>query len=147
MRSLFRNWNLTAYFCGNKENLLALISAHFIVKVHLDLQYELQLLVGHKCGQRAVDFLTRIHGLPVVLVLQVHFVAARCFLVVMPPAGAFLCRQRRQEWAHDHHADSIQINLLRAKWDAYCWSAPAEPHRWRLPPGRTHCHNETSPLL
>lgn len=72
-------------------DVLELISADFVIKVHLDLQDELQLLVGHKCGQRAVDLLTRVDGLPVVLVPQVDFVAAGCFLVVVPPAGTFLC--------------------------------------------------------
>lgn len=35
------------------QHSLALVSAlaHFIVEVHLDLQDELQLLVGHECGQ------------------------------------------------------------------------------------------------
>lgn len=76
---------------------LALVFAltHFVVKVHLDLQYELQLLVGHKRGQGAVDPLTSVHGLPVVLVPQVHFVAAGRLLVVMPPTGAFLCGHMR----------------------------------------------------
>lgn len=74
-------------------NPLALVPAvaHFVVKVHLDLEDELQLLVGDEGGQRAVDLLARLHGLPVVLAPQVHLVAAGRLLVVVPPAGAFLC--------------------------------------------------------
>lgn len=77
----------------NSANSLALIPAlaHFVVKVHLDLQDELQLLVGAERGQRAVDLLAGVHGLPVVLVPQVHLVAAGRLLVVVPAAGAFLC--------------------------------------------------------
>lgn len=75
------------------KHWLALVSAlaHFVVKVHLDLQDELQLLVGAERGQRAVDLLAGVHGLPVVLIPQVHFVAAGRLLVVVPAAGAFLC--------------------------------------------------------
>lgn len=78
------------------KNSLALVSAltDFVVKIHLDLQYELQLLIGYESSQWAVDFLTSIHSLPVVLAPQVHFVAAGRLLVVVPPAGAFLCGRR-----------------------------------------------------
>lgn len=82
---------------GKRKNSLALVSAltDFVVKIHLDLQYELQLLVGNKSSQWAVDFLTGIHGLPVVLVPQVHFVTAGRLLIVVPPTGAFLYGQKR----------------------------------------------------
>lgn len=78
------------------ENSLALVSAFTdsVVKIHLDLQYELQLLVGNKGREWAVDFLTGVHSLPVVLVPQVHFVAAGRLLVVVPPTGAFLCEKK-----------------------------------------------------
>lgn len=77
-------------------NSLALVSAltDFVVKVDLDLQDELQLLVGYERGQGAVDFLTGVDGLPVVLVPQVDFVTAGRLLVVVPTAGAFLCGRR-----------------------------------------------------
>lgn len=69
---------------------MVLALAHFVVKVHLDLQDELQLLVGAERGQRAIDLLAGVHGLPVVLLPQVHLVAAGRLLVVVPAAGAFL---------------------------------------------------------
>lgn len=74
-------------------NSLALVPAvaDFVIKIHLDLQDELQLLVGDEGGQRAVDLLAGFHSLPVVLAPQVHLVAAGRLLVVVPPAGAFLC--------------------------------------------------------
>lgn len=79
----------------NEINSLALVSAltHVVIKIHLNLQNELELLAGHKRGQRAVDLLARIHSLPVVLVLQVHFVAAGRLLVVVPSAWTLLCKQ------------------------------------------------------
>lgn len=79
------------------KHSLALVSAltDFVVKVHLDLQDELQLLVGDEGGQRAVDFLTGVHRLPVVLVPRVHFVTAGRLLVVVPPTGALLCGRTR----------------------------------------------------
>ena len=85
----------------SSKNSLALISAlaDFFVKVHLDLQYELQLLVGDERSQRTVDFLTGVHGLPVVFIPQVHFVAAGRLLVVMPAAGAFLCGRKEETLA------------------------------------------------
>lgn len=76
-----------------KQHSLALVPAiaDLVVKIHLDLQYELELLVGDERGQRAIDFLTRVYSLPVVLAPQVHLVAAGCLFVVVPAGGAFLC--------------------------------------------------------
>lgn len=84
-----------------KKNSLALIFAltDFLVKIHLNLQYELQLLIGHKRRQWAIDFLTSIHSLPVVLIPQVHFVAAGRLLVVVPPAGTLLCRSEKKNFS------------------------------------------------
>lgn len=93
---------------------LALVSAlaHFVVKVHLDLQDELQLLVGAERRQRAVDLLAGVHGLPVVLIPQVHFVAAGRLLVVVPAAWAFLCRggetlELRAWWRDNSHVNQV----------------------------------------
>lgn len=98
------------------KNSLALISAltDFVVKVHLNLQDELQLLVGNKSSQWAVDFLTRIHSLPVVLVPQVHFVAAGRLLVVVPSAGTFLCRWKK---TLKHCALQSQQLYNQLKWN------------------------------
>lgn len=106
------------------KNSLALVSAlaDFLVKIHLDLQYELQLFVGDKSSQGAVDFLTSIHSLPVVLIPQVHFVAAGRFLIVVPPTGAFLCR-RKDTLANlvcSHDADSTTMKSTMMKRAAYC---------------------------
>lgn len=79
------------------KHSLALVSAlaHFRVEIHLNLEDELQFLVGDEGRQRAIDFLTRVHSLPVVLIPQVHFVTAGCLLVVMPPTRALLCGRER----------------------------------------------------
>lgn len=104
------------------KNSLALVSAlaDFLIKIHLDLQYELQLFVGDKSSQGAVDFLTSIHGLPVVLIPQVHFVAAGRFLVVVPPTWAFLCGKKGQKdtlanLVCSHDADSTTMKSTMMK--------------------------------
>lgn len=78
----------------NSLHSLALVPAlaDFVVKVHLNLQDELQFLVGDEGGQRAVDFATGFYCLPVVLVPQVDFITAGCLLIVVPAAGTLLWR-------------------------------------------------------
>lgn len=85
------NYNDDIFFFLGRHSL-ALVSelAHFVVKVHLDLEDELQLLVGDEGGQGTVHLLARVGRLPVVLAVQIHFVAAGRLLVVVPPARAFL---------------------------------------------------------
>lgn len=77
----------------NASHSLALVPTltHFLVEVDLDPQDELQFLVGDEGGQGAVDPLARLHRLPVVLVPQVHPVAAGCPFVVVPTTGTLLC--------------------------------------------------------
>ena len=82
-------------------NLLALVPpfADLLVEVHLNLQDELELLVGDERGQRAVDLLAGVHGLPVVLIAQVHLVTAGRLLVVVPATWALLCGQQNRHEA------------------------------------------------
>ena len=89
------------------QHSLALISgllADLVVELHVDLEDELQLLVCDEGGQRAVDLLAGVHGLPVVLLPQEHLVAAGRLLVVVPTARAFLCRTvQNSGWLNGLH--------------------------------------------
>ena len=89
------NSTVIKYISGHSLALISSLLADLVIKLHVDLKDELQLLICDEGGQRAVDLLASVHGLPVVLLPQVHLVATGRLLVVVPAARALLCRTDR----------------------------------------------------